>query len=489
MVEPIAREILRGTKPVTAIEKDVKTEVLPFETKYIDDPTMLEGKTVVEKEGKDGLKTITTIYQTIRGVRQNPPLSIEELVDHPEDKVVRRGTKVEKIPTVTIIGLDKNEDNRSATASYKLDNPTDNYLRAIALLYKGDQLVEEKEITDANGNMEFTNLDFYTDYTLKTKVFYTLDSVEHNAIQESLREFDLVYKKIEVKDIDAVTVYRRKNGEYTSAYILDEEPTNPDDLFVKVTSDRFKDIYLPISSVRETTKNGQAVYELTSTFDQLVEDNGTGFNQQKVFYIPKVTKENGVYTDFTSLLDAMKANPTGTFKLGANLYADEVQVGDVKAYMTDTFQGTLLGESNGKKYAIHNLKAPLFAKIDRATISGIDLKNVQISSALHRDLGSLANETAYSTISDVAVQGNLRAQRNLGGIVYKLDYQSRLSNASFQGKLDSYGRGSYRQYRLRMIHFFHKNLIYLGNLHLTNVIGNPVCRQSPRDSVVLLYFL
>ncbi|HEM6137831.1 TPA: G5 domain-containing protein [Streptococcus suis] len=441
LVEPIAREILRGTKPVTAIEKDVKTEVLPFETKYIDDPTMLEGKTVVEKEGKDGLKTITTIYQTIRGVRQNPPLSIEELVDHPEDKVVRRGTKVEKIPTVTIIGLDKNEDNRSATASYKLDNPTDNYLRAIALLYKGDQLVEEKEITDANGNMEFTNLDFYTDYTLKTKVFYTLDSVEHNAIQDSLREFDLVYKKIEVKDIDAVTVYRRKNGEYTSAYILDETPANPDDLFVKVTSDRFKDIYLPISSVRETTKDGQPVYELTSTFDQLVEDNGTGFDQQKVFYIPKVTKEDGVYTDFTSLLDAMKANPTGTFKLGANLYADEVQVGDVKAYMTDTFQGTLLGESNGNKYAIHNLKAPLFAKIEHATISGIDLKNVQISSALHRDLGSLANETAYSTISDVAVQGNLRAQRNLGGIVYKLDYQSRLSNASFQGKLDSYGRG------------------------------------------------
>ncbi|HEM4053111.1 TPA: G5 domain-containing protein [Streptococcus suis] len=441
LVEPIAREILRGTKPVTAIEKDIKTEVLPFETKYIDDLSMLEGKTVVEKEGKDGLKTITTIYQTIRGVRQNPPLSIEELVDHPEDKIVRRGTKVEKIPTVAIIGLDKNEDNRSATASYKLDNPTDNYLRAIALLYKGDQLVEEKEITDANGNMEFTNLDFYTDYTLKTKVFYTLDSVEHNAIQESLREFNLFYKKIEVKDIDAVTVYRRKDGKYTSAYILDETPTNPDDLFVKITSDRFKDIYLPISSVRETTKDGQPVYELTSTFDQLVEDNGTGFNQQKVFYIPKVTKENGVYTDFTSLLDAMKANPTGTFKLGANLYADEVQVGDVKAYMTDTFQGTLLGESNGNKYAIHNLKAPLFAKIDRATISGIDLKNVQISSALHRDLGSLANETAYSTISDVAVQGNLRAQRNLGGIVYKLDYQSRLSNASFQGKLDSYGRG------------------------------------------------
>ncbi|HFI0107070.1 TPA: ZmpA/ZmpB/ZmpC family metallo-endopeptidase [Streptococcus suis] len=441
LVEPIAREILRGTKPVTAIEKDVKTEVLPFETIYIDDPTMLEGKTKVEKEGKDGLKTITTVYQTIRGVRQNPPLSIEELIDHPENKVIRRGTKVEQIPTVTITQLNKDEDKKSATATYSLNNPTDNYLRAVALLYKGEELVQEKEITNANGSMEFTNLDFYTDYTLKTKVFYTLDSVEHNAIQESLREFDLVYKKIEIKDIDAVTVYRRKNGEYTSAHFLDETPTNPDDLFVKVTSDRFKDMYLPISSIKETTKDGQAVYELTSNFDQLVEDKGNGFVQNRTFYIPKITKQAGIYTDFTSLLTAMQADPTGTFTLGANLYADEVQVGDVKAYMTDTFRGQLIGESNGKKYAIHNLKAPLFNKIDRATIRGIDLKNVQISSALHRDLGSLANETAYSTISDVAVEGNLRAQRNLGGIVYKLDYQSRLSNASFKGQLDAYGRG------------------------------------------------
>ncbi|HEM3703158.1 TPA: G5 domain-containing protein [Streptococcus suis] len=441
LVEPIAREILRGTKPVTAIEKDVKTEVLPFETIYIDDPTMLEGKTKVEKEGKDGLKTITTVYQTIRGVRQNPPLSIEELIDNPENKVIRRGTKVEQIPTVTIAQLNKDEDKKSATATYSLNNPTDNYLRAVALLYKGEELVQEKEITDANGSMEFTNLDFYTDYTLKTKVFYTLDSVEHNAIQESLREFDLVYKKIEIKDIDAVTVYRRKNGEYTSAHFLDETPTNPDDLFVKVTSDRFKDMYLPISSIKETTKDGQAVYELTSNFDQLVEDKGNGFVQNRTFYIPKITKQAGVYTDFTSLLTAMQADPTGTFTLGANLYADEVQVGDVKAYMTDTFRGQLIGESNGKKYAIHNLKAPLFNKIDGATISAVDLKNVQISSALHRDLGSLANETAYSTISDVAVEGNLRAQRNLGGIVYKLDYQSRLSNASFKGQLDAYGRG------------------------------------------------
>ncbi|HFI0173509.1 TPA: ZmpA/ZmpB/ZmpC family metallo-endopeptidase [Streptococcus suis] len=441
LVEPVAREILRGTKPVTAIEKDVKTEVLPFETIYIDDPTMLEGKTKVEKEGKDGLKTITTVYQTIRGVRQNPPLSIEELIDHPENKVIRRGTKVEQIPRVTIAQLNKDEDKKSATATYSLNNPTDNYLRAVALLYKGEELVQEKEITDANGSMEFTNLDFYTDYTLKTKVFYTLDSVEHNAIQESLREFNLVYKKIEIKDIDAVTVYRRKNGEYTSAHFLDETPTNPDDLFVKVKSDRFKDMYLPITSIKETTKDGQSVFELTSNFDQLVEDKGNGFVQNRTFYISKITKQAGVYTDFTSLLTAMQADPTGTFTLGANLYADEVQVGDVKAYMTDTFRGQLIGESNGKKYAIHNLKAPLFNKIDGATISAVDLKNVQISSALHRDLGSLANETAYSTISDVAVEGNLRAQRNLGGIVYKLDYQSRLSNASFKGKLDAYGRG------------------------------------------------
>ncbi len=75
-------------------------------------------------------------------------------------------------------------------------------------------MVQEQAITDPNGQLTLENLDFYTDYTVKTKIFYTMaeqeQSSEQEAVLESMRKFDLVYKKIEIKDIDAVTVYRRK---------------------------------------------------------------------------------------------------------------------------------------------------------------------------------------------------------------------------------------------------------------------------------------
>ncbi|WP_153055275.1 ZmpA/ZmpB/ZmpC family metallo-endopeptidase-related protein, partial [Streptococcus suis] len=92
---------------------------------------------------------------------------------------------------------------------------------------------------------------------VKTKIFYTMaeqeQSSEQEAILESMRQFDLVYKKIEIKDIDAVTVYRRKNGSYIGQEFLEDLPTSTDELFIKVTSDRFKEVYLPVSSVEETT--------------------------------------------------------------------------------------------------------------------------------------------------------------------------------------------------------------------------------------------
>ncbi|WP_153052827.1 ZmpA/ZmpB/ZmpC family metallo-endopeptidase-related protein, partial [Streptococcus suis] len=93
----------------------------------------------------------------------------------------------------------------------------------------------------------------------------------------SMRQFDLVYKKIEIKDIDAVTVYRRKNGSYIGQEFLEDLPTSTDELFIKVTSDRFKEVYLPVSSVEETTLDGKTVFKLVSSFDQLVEDKNSQY--------------------------------------------------------------------------------------------------------------------------------------------------------------------------------------------------------------------
>ncbi|WP_228380974.1 G5 domain-containing protein [Streptococcus suis] len=354
--EPTTKEVLKGTKPIEGTETETNQVEIAFETEYVDDPTLLEGKTKVVTAGVNGSKTVTTTYQTIKGVRQENSTVTEEITKQPVKQVIARGTKVEKVPQVIITDLVENDDAKSATISYKLTDETANFQRAVALLYDNTgALVQEQTITDPNGQLTLENLDFYTDYTVKTKIFYTMaeqeQSSEQEAILESMRKFDLVYKKIEIKDIDAVTVYRRKNGSYIGQEFLEELPASTDELFIKVTSDRFKEVYLPVSSIEETTLNGKAVFKLVSSFDELVQDKDAQYVANREFYIPKMATDANTYTSFKALLDAMKANPSGTFKLGAHLDASEVPVGDVASYVTN-FSGTLDGLNDGYAFSI-----------------------------------------------------------------------------------------------------------------------------------------
>ncbi|NQJ71506.1 hypothetical protein HO542_09090, partial [Streptococcus suis] len=442
LVEPTTKEVLKGTKPIEGTEEDKETVDIPFETEYIDDPTLLVGKTKEVTKGVNGSKTITTTYKTIKGVRQENPTVTEEITEQPVNEVIARGTKVEKVPQVIITDLVENDDAKSATVSYKLTDETANFLRAVALLYDNTgALVQEQAITDPNGQLTLENLDFYTDYTVKTKIFYTMaeqeQSSEQEAIIESMRQFDLVYKKIEIKDIDAVTVYRRKDGKYVGQEFLEEIPASANELFIKVTSDRFKEVYLPVSSVEETTLDGKAVFKLVSSFDQLVEDKNSQYVANREFYIPKMATDANTYTSFKDLIDAMKANPSGTFKLGAHLDASEVPVGDVASYVT-TFSGQLIGANDGYKFAIHNLKAPLFLNL-YGTVENIDLKNINLNTSFQERMAAIAHYSDGNTrITDVSVEGSIRGVRNVAGLIHTA-YNTVFRNVSFKGTLESYG--------------------------------------------------
>lgn len=390
--EPTTKEVLKGTKPIEGTETETNQVEIAFETEYVDDPTLLEGKTKVVTAGVNGSKKVTTTYPTIKGVRQENPTVTEEITKQPVKQVIARGTKVEKVPQVIITDLVENDDAKSATISYKLTDETANFQRAVALLYDNTgALVQEQAITDPNGQLTLENLDFYTDYTVKTKIFYTMaeqeQSSEQEAILESMRKFDLVYKKIEVKDIDAVTVYRRKNGSYIGQEFLEELPTSTDELFIKVTSDRFKEVYLPVSSIEETTLNGKAVFKLVSSFDELVQDKNAQYVANREFYIPKMATDANTYTSFKALIDAMKANPKGTFKLGAHLDASEVPVGDVASYVTN-FSGTLDGVNDGYAFSISNLKAPLFFNLN-GKVQNLDIKNASLNTTSKNPLVQL----------------------------------------------------------------------------------------------------
>ncbi|RRR61813.1 G5 domain-containing protein, partial [Streptococcus suis] len=94
--EPTTKEVLKGTKPIEGTESDTETVDIAFETEYVDDPTLLEGRTKVVTTGVNGSKTVTTTYQTIKGVRQENPTVTEEITKQPVKQVIARGTKVEK---------------------------------------------------------------------------------------------------------------------------------------------------------------------------------------------------------------------------------------------------------------------------------------------------------------------------------------------------------------------------------------------------------
>ncbi|MGQ7472047.1 ZmpA/ZmpB/ZmpC family metallo-endopeptidase [Streptococcus suis] len=439
--EPTTKEVLKGTKPIEGTETETNQVEIAFETEYVDDPTLLESKTKVVTAGVNGSKTVTTTYQTIKGVRQENSTVTEEITKQPVKQVIARGTKVEKVPQVIITDLVENDDAKSATISYKLTDETANFQRAVALLYDNTgALVQEQTITDPNGQLTLENLDFYTDYTVKTKIFYTMaeqeQSSEQEAILESIRKFDLVYKKIEIKDIDAVTVYRRKNGSYIGQEFLEELPTSTDELFIKVTSDRFKEVYLPVSSIEETTLNGKAVFKLVSSFDELVQDKDAQYVANREFYIPKMATDANTYTSFKALLDAMKANPSGTFKLGAHLDASEVPVGDVASYVTN-FSGTLDGLNDGYAFSISNLKAPLFFNLS-GKVQNLDIKNASLNTTSKNPLATIAINANGATITNVAVEASLKGPQNVSGLVHSAT-NSTIKDVSFKGSIEVTG--------------------------------------------------
>lgn len=441
LVEPTTKEVLKGTKPIEDTESDMETVDIAFETEYIDDPTLLTGKEKVVTEGVKGSKTITTTYKTIKGLRQENPTVTEEITKEPVKQVIARGTKVEKVPQVIITDLVENDDAKSATISYKLTDETANFLRAVALLYDNTgKLVKEQEIANANGQLTLENLDFYTDYTVKTKIFYTMaeqeQSSEQETILESMRKFDLVYKKIEIKDIDAVTVYRRKNGSYIGQEFLEEKPASVDELFIKVTSDRFKEVYLPVSSIEETTLNGKTVFKLVSSFEQLVEDKNNQYVANREFYIPKMATDENTYTSFKTLIDAMKANPKGTFKLGAHLDANEIPVGDV-AYYVQNFNGTLDGLNDGYAFSISNLKAPLFFNLS-GTVQNLDIKNANLNTTTTNPLATVSVNANGAKVTNVAVEANLKGPHNVSGLIHSAA-NTTIKDVSFKGSIETTG--------------------------------------------------
>ena len=253
--------------------------------------------------------------------------------------------------------------------------------------------------------------------------------------QPSAEKERTVDKKLELRNISNVELYTLENNKYRHVTSLSSVPTTPTDYFMKVKSENFKDVMLPVSSITSVRRDNQEVYKIVGRANNLIHHENDSTLENYTYYLPKtVNSENEVYTSFKNLVEAMNRNLHGTFRLGATMDAREVELRDgQESYISSEFTGTLIGKNNDKNYAIYNLKKPLFNALSHATIQDLSIKEANVSSK--EDAATIAKEAKNdTTIVNVHSSGVIAGERSIGGLISQVT-NSTISNSSFTGRI------------------------------------------------------
>ena len=282
-----------------------------------------------------------------------------------------------------------------------------------------------------------TQLDWIRSIIKGKEITPNYDALERHKDEkkDDIKEEKQVDKKLELRNISNVELYTLENNKYRHVSSLSSVPTNPEAYFMKVKSENFKDVMLPVKSIESARKDNPDVYKIVGQANDLIQHENNITLENYTYYLPKtVNSENGVYTSFKNLVDAMNINPYGTFRLGATMDAREVELSDgQESYINKEFSGKLIGENKGKYYAIYNLKKPLFKALSHATIQDLSIKEANVSSKV--DTATIAKEAKNgSKIINVHSSGVIAGERSIGGLVSQVT-NSEISNSSFTGRI------------------------------------------------------
>lgn len=438
--EPVNQQVSRGTKPIEGTLVEESLEKIPFKEVVKEDDQLKKGLEVVAQEGKEGQKKITKTFNTIKGVKtEDAPKVTEEILEAPQDKILKRGTKTFEKPVLTITAVEPKDLKRTSDVKYSLENPSKAAIKSITLtLKKGDEIVKTLNVSPDDLTTTLTDLQYYKDYKLETKMVYDRgEGDEEEVLKEEPLRLDL--KKVEIKNIKETSLMSVDDaGVETDKSLLTEKPTDVAPLYLRVTTHDNKTTRLTVSSVEEVVVDGKTLYKVVAKAPNLVQRRADDtFSEEYVHYFEKQKlKEGNVYYNFNELVKDMQANPTGEFKLGADLNAANVPTPN-KQYVTNIFKGKLYSEGD-KRYTIHNLARPLFNRVENAHIHEINFGNVNINMPWADKTAPLGDMFKNSTIENIKVTGNVVGNNDVTGMVNKLD-ESNMRNVAFIGKIESVG--------------------------------------------------
>ncbi|MGQ7384495.1 ZmpA/ZmpB/ZmpC family metallo-endopeptidase [Streptococcus suis] len=349
----------------------------------------------------------------------DPVVPSSPVTDEPEEPIK---TKSELVLSI----LKENVDDRTVELSYTLTDSDSTFVKAMVSLYKGDELVTEKEILTQEElyKVQFANLLLNTKYKVKTRFAYNLGSDD---VEEELgtEKFELENKLLELREYNSIELYQVDEfGEKTRVTALTSAPISSENYLVKISTVNNKDIYLPVDNF-ENDVNGikvSIIHPKLVKFNQ----NNSSFDEHYTFTVDKLVLQEGAYSKFSELVDAINNNPSGTYYLAADMVVDKEVSTDT--YITKEFTGSLKSLGDHKTYSILQLDKPLFSTLKNARVENISLKDVAISND-QTEVAALAKKSDKSTIDKVSVSGNITAKQNIAGLVYEATNGTTISNS------------------------------------------------------------
>ncbi|HFI0646636.1 TPA: ZmpA/ZmpB/ZmpC family metallo-endopeptidase [Streptococcus suis] len=440
-----------GTKSTVVSEK------VPHQVIRQDDFTLPEGEEVEGPAGRDGSITRTTSYRLNEATGELETLSVQIVEVAAQNQVIRVGKKVEEVPPKSLekpsvlLNTDRTggawlvtEEESALTVHYRVSNPDETLIGVRLDIYNGDQIVKSIEKSSEFGEEEqfkLAELQHYLLYQARLTYRYRTQDGQEEAEVATL-PFEISPKSIEFRNVTSRELYRlTSENELERVTSLTEKPSDLTRYIARYKTDNQRDMLLTVAAIDEV--DGQ--YQVKVTYPKLVQNRTSDYNsleEADYFTVEKVVLEPGTFIDFATLVAAIKANTSGTFKIAADLVADETQE---NTYIPQ-FTGTLESVS-GKNYKILNLNKPLIGTMTQATIQNIDLVAVNIVGG-DQKVAALAQNMTGGKVENVRVDGKIQSTAGAAGLVHTA------SNATF------------------------KNVVFKGQLDLTNITDRNTTRSA-----------
>ena len=439
--EPVNQQVSRGTKPIEGTLVEESLEKIPFKEVLKEDDQLKKGERVTVQEGKDGQKKVTKTYKTLKGLKtEEAPKIVEQVLELDQDRIVKLGTKNFEKPILSLSLVDVNDLKRSSQIRYNLENPSKAAIKSITLtLKKGDEIVKTLNVSPDDLTTTLTDLQHYKDYKLETKMVYDRgEGDEEEVLKEEPLRIDL--KKVEIKNIKETSLMSvDADGNETDTSLLTEKPADLAPLYLRVTTHDNKVTRLAVDKIEEVEKDGKTLYKVIAKAPDLIQRNADNtLSEEYVHYFEKQKlKEGNVYYNFNELVKDMKANPSGEFKLGADLNAANVPTPN-KEYVPGTFKGKL-SSVDGQRYSIHNMSRQLFGGIEGGSVKDVNLANVDINMPWVDNISALARTVKNATVENIKVTGSILGRDGIAGIINKGDTGAQLTNVAFIGNLTGVG--------------------------------------------------